>query len=68
MSDRLSPGSPIDPYVCPRGHHSVSLNATRFTCTTCCNQGRETTSWDRSELVDLRDQEPPLRDDHEVPA
>ncbi len=60
--------NPIDPLVCPRGHHSIDLNATRFSCRTCRNQGRGQTSWDRSELVNLREQEPPLRDGREIRA
>lgn len=53
----------IDPLVCPRGHHSIYVNAQRFNCQTCRNQGHETTSWDRSELVDLRYDDPQLVDD-----
>ena len=58
-------GIVIDPLVCPRGHHAVSIHATRFNCETCRRQGRETTSWDRSELIDLRKQDPPLQRDRE---
>jgi len=56
----VSVGQPIDPFVCPRGHHSIELSAQRFRCETCRNQGRETRTWDKSELVDLREEEPPL--------
>ncbi len=55
--------SAIDPLVCPRGHHAVRIHARRFDCETCRRQGRETTAWDRSELVNLREEEPPLRDE-----
>lgn len=50
----------IDPLVCPRGHHSVSISAERIHCDVCHNNGHETRSWDKSELVDLREEEPPL--------
>ena len=66
--DPVSHGNPIDPYVCPRGHHSVRVNATRINCLTCRNQGHKPTSWDRSELIDLRDEEPPLQDERTVMA
>lgn len=55
--------APVDPLVCPRGHHSIEVNATRFSCETCHRQGREKSNWDRSELHDLRDGDPPLRAD-----
>ena len=62
MSDvsEVSQGKPITPYVCPRGHHSVEIGKGRFSCRSCLRQGFETRSWPRSELVDLRDEEPPL--------
>ena len=56
---------PIDPFVCPRGHHAVKLNATRFSCKTCRRQQRETVTWDKTELVDLREEDPPLAADDE---
>jgi len=62
----IKPEGGVDPLVCPRGHHSVSLRTNWFTCRTCENQGREECSWDRSELVDLRDEEPPLRNEGNV--
>jgi DNA-binding PadR family transcriptional regulator len=52
--------------VCPRGHHAISIGATRFNCATCRRQGRETRSWDRSEVVDLRTEEPPLADNEDT--
>lgn len=56
-------GAPIDPLVCPRGHHSVKVSSNTFRCQTCYNQGHEQVSWPRSDLVDLRDGDPPLADD-----
>ena len=67
--DELMPSSvQVDPLVCPRGHHAITLSANRFKCDTCWHQDRDTTSWDRSELVDLREEEPPLRDDSDATA
>lgn len=60
----------IDPLVCPRGHHSVKVHSNRFACQTCRNQDRDTHTWDKSELVDLRERDPPLEetDDDRVVA
>ena len=55
----LDTGSGIDPFVCPRGHHSITLNATRFSCQSCFQQGHEPSNWDTSALVDLREEDPP---------
>lgn len=60
---RLPEGQPIDPLVCPRGHHAVDVDATRFGCETCRANDLEPARWDKSELVDLRTEEPPLVDD-----
>jgi len=49
----------IDPLVCPRGHHSIEISARSFRCKTCARNNRETVKWDKSELVDLREREPP---------
>ena len=57
---QVTEGNRIDPLVCPRGHHAVAVSSNRINCRTCRNQGREITSWNRSELVDLRREEPPL--------
>lgn len=54
-TDAVSRGQPVDPYVCPRGHHSITIHARRFSCETCRNQGRATTVWDKADLVDLRE-------------
>jgi hypothetical protein len=59
---RIPEGQPIDPLVCPRGHHSVEVGASRFGCETCRSNDLEPARWDRSELVDLRTEEPPLAD------
>jgi hypothetical protein len=56
----LTGGNSIDPFVCPRGHHAVSLGASRFGCETCRANGLDPCRWDRSELVDLRREDPPL--------
>jgi len=56
----LDAGQTIDPFVCPRGHHSITVSRRRFCCYTCRKQGQDTCSWSKSELVDLRDEEPPL--------
>ena len=53
-------GNRIDPLVCPRGHHAVAVSSNRINCRTCRNQGRDPSAWDRSELVDLRREDPPL--------
>jgi hypothetical protein len=60
---RIPEGQPIGPLVCPRGHHSVKVGASRFGCETCRSNDLEPARWDRSELVDLRSEEPPLADD-----
>jgi len=59
----IPPGAPVDPFVCPRGHHAVRLCATRVQCRTCENQGRDRYRWPRSDLVDLRVEDPPLQAD-----
>jgi hypothetical protein len=59
---RIPEGQPIDPLVCPRGHHAVDVDATRFGCETCRANDLEPARWDKSELVDLRSEEPPLAD------
>lgn len=55
----------IDPFVCPRGHHGIVVYTNRFKCKTCRRQGRETYSWDKTEMVDLREENPPM-DEREV--
>jgi len=60
---RVPEGQPIDPLVCPRGHHAIDVDATRFGCETCRDNDLEPSRWDKSELVDLRTEEPPLADD-----
>jgi len=57
------PGGRIDPLVCPRGHHAISISANRFSCNTCRQNGFDVTAWDQSDLVDLRDEEPPLAEE-----
>lgn len=64
---QVTEGNRIDPLVCPRGHHAVAVSSNRINCRTCRNQGRDPDSWKRSELVDLRHEEPPL-DDRELRA
>jgi DNA-binding MarR family transcriptional regulator len=59
---RPTPDGRIDPLVCPRGHHSINISANRFNCETCRRNDFATTAWDRSELADLREGEPPLAD------
>ncbi|SNZ06090.1 hypothetical protein SAMN06269185_1043 [Natronoarchaeum philippinense] len=56
----------IDPLVCPRGHHAIRISRNTVSCVTCRDQRREQSSWDRSEVVDLRNEDPPLKDDNEV--
>lgn len=59
--------SRVDPLVCPRGHHSVQIGANRFRCVTCYNQDRDDYWFDKSELVDLRYDDPPLAGKGESP-
>lgn len=47
--------------ACPRGHRSIELSVTRFRCHACYQAGRRS-NFDRSELVDLRREDPPLAD------
>ncbi len=63
----LAPERSLDPFVCPRGHHSLTVNATRFSCQTCFQQDQEPSNWDKAALVDLREQAPP-EDDRDHPA
>ena len=60
---RIPEGQPIDPLVYPRGHHAIDVDATRFGCETCRSNDLEPARWDKSELVDLRSEKPPLADD-----
>ena len=60
----IETGSAIDPLVCPRGHHSIGLAATRFHCQTCHKNGYEP-NYDKSEMVDLRVEDPPLVEEGE---
>lgn len=50
------PETRVDPYVCPRGHHSVEIGVTRIRCDACRKAGR-TWKWDRDQLVDLREED-----------
>ena len=52
----------IDPFVCPRGHHSLEIFAHRFRCKSCARAGATPASWPKDDLVDLRDEQPPLAD------
>jgi len=61
------PGGAIDPLVCPRGHHSVAISSQSFRCKTCERNDREPCRWDKSELVDLREEQPP-EDERELRA
>ena len=61
VADHVPEGQAIDPLVCPRGHHSIDMYTNRFHCQACARAGL-TDSWPKDDLVDLREQQPPLAD------
>lgn len=48
--------------ACPRGHRSITLHRDRFRCGGCYYHGLDD-DYDKSELVDLRREDPPLAND-----